>query len=265
MQREKITTINQIDSINTTINSCKDSLDDKSILNLNNKKTQLLQKIDQDLKTLLDNWPQTKERYQQESFTYNIRNKDIKVSACFESIAQEKYPKVFLPEYTSKAEIARFLLKENLPGSFPFTSGIFPFRRQAEDPKRQFAGEGGPKRTNKRFNFLAKNDRAKRLSTAFDSVTLYGDNPTYRPDVFGKVGESGVSIASLADMKDLFAGFNLCDPLTSVSMTINGPAPVILAMYLNAAIEQQVAIFTQENTELQMIVNTKKFTHRLYM
>lgn len=145
-----------------------------------------------------------------------------------------------MPKYKDYGEILRWVYRENVPGSFPFTAGVFPFKRQGEDPKRQFAGEGTPERTNRRFHYLSKDDPAKRLSTAFDSVTLYGEDPDYRPDIYGKVGESGVNVCTLDDMKKLYAGFDLCHPSTSVSMTINGPAPIILAMFMNTAIEQQV-------------------------
>src|SRR5690625_4925250 len=137
-------------------------------------------------------------------------------------------------------------MRANVPGAFPFTSGVFPFKRQGEDPTRQFAGEGTPDRTNRRFHYLSKDDEAKRLSTAFDSVTLYGEDPSERPDIYGKVGESGVSVCTLDDMKKLYAGFDLTDPRTSVSMTINGPAPIILAMYFNTAIDQQIDQFISE-------------------
>src|SRR5699024_7291144 len=141
-----------------------------------------------------------------------------------------------------------WLMKENVPGAFPFTAGVFPFKREGEDPTRQFAGEGTPERTNRRFHYLSQNAEAKRLSTAFDSVTLYGEDPAERPDIYGKVGESGVNICTLDDMKKLYSGFDLTNPLTSVSMTINGPAPIILAMYFNTAIDQQVAKFEEENS-----------------
>src|SRR5690606_32230844 len=143
--------------------------------------------------------------------------------------------------------ILRWVYAENVPGQFPYTAGVFPFKREWEDPKRQFAGEGTPERTNKRFHYLSKDDDAKRLSTAFDSVTLYGEDPDYRPDIYGKVGESGVSVCTLDDMKKLYEGFDLCAPSTSVSMTINGPAPIILAMYFNTAIDQQVDKFRKEH------------------
>jgi isobutyryl-CoA mutase len=240
---EQIKIIKNTSAIDTTLDSCADIIAQEQAEKLKNKKVQLLQSLDKDLEALLSKWDSSKEKYLQEAFTYSVRGKSLEVEACFETVAEKKYPKVCLPNYSSKEEITRFLLKENLPGYFPYTAGIFPFRRQGEDPKRQFAGEGGPTKTNKRFHYLAKDDPAKRLSTAFDSITLYGDEPQERPDVFGKIGESGVSIASLDDMKKLYAGFDLCDPMTSVSMTINGPAPIILAMYLNTAIDQQIEKF----------------------
>jgi methylmalonyl-CoA mutase len=149
-------------------------------------------------------------------------------------------PRVSLPKYVDYGEILGWVFRENVPGFFPYTAGVFPFKREGEDPKRQFAGEGSPDRTNRRFHYLSKDDTAKRLSTAFDSVTLYGEDPDHRPDIYGKVGESGVSICTLDDMKKLYAGFDLCHPSTSVSMTINGPAPIILAMYMNTAVDQQI-------------------------
>src|SRR5690606_21954626 len=149
-----------------------------------------------------------------------------------ETLSGLKIPKVALPQFKDWGEIVRWSLRENVPGRFPFTAGVFPFRRKGEDPKRQFAGEGTPERTNRRFHYLSENDEAKRLSTAFDSVTLYGEDPDYRPDIYGKVGESGVSICTLEDMKKLYDGFDLLAPTTSVSMTINGPAPIILAMFM---------------------------------
>jgi len=202
--------------------------------------------VPQDLRQALRDWQTTRSRYAAEKFTYQVRGKDIVVPALFETLSHQKLPKVALPNFTSLADVARYLRGENVPGSFPYTGGVYPFRRTEEDPKRQFAGEGGPKRTNERFHYLSKNDPAKRLSTAFDSVTLYGAEPDRRPDIYGKVGESGVSIATLEDMKQLYAGFDLCSPQTSVSMTINGPAPIILAMFLNTAIEQQIDQFRKK-------------------
>ncbi|KPC99841.1 Methylmalonyl-CoA mutase large subunit [Geobacillus sp. BCO2] len=169
-----------------------------------------------------------------------MRDKEIVTELTTKTLSGLDIPKVVLPKFKDYGEILRWVYKENVPGSFPYTAGVFPFKRQGEDPKRQFAGEGTPERTNRRFHYLCKEDKAKRLSTAFDSVTLYGEDPDYRPDIFGKVGESGVSVCTLDDMKKLYKGFDLCDPLTSVSMTINGPAPILLAMFMNTAIDQQV-------------------------
>ena len=174
-------------------------------------------------------------------FSYNVRGKSIEVKTKYKSLAGLNLPKVAFPRFSSLEDKYLFIKNQNLPGFFPYASGIFPFKRSDEDPKRMFAGEGGPSRTNERFHYLSKNDKAKRLSTAFDSVTLYGENPDKRPDIFGKIGEAGVSIATLDDMEDLFRGFNLSDPYTSVSMTINGPAPIILAMFMNTAIKQQLS------------------------
>ena len=200
-----------------------------------------------DLLETLEQWPEMLKNYSSKVFTYKVRGKDVKVESAFTTLSQLSFPKVALPRFGSKAEIADYILKENVPGSFPYTGGVYPFRRTGEDPKRQFAGEGGPARTNKRFHYLSRNDTAKRLSTAFDSVTLYGAEPDRRPDIYGKIGESGVSIATLDDMKVLYSGFDLCSPSTSVSMTINGPAPIILAMFLNGAVDQQIADFTKKH------------------
>ncbi|MBS4195878.1 fused isobutyryl-CoA mutase/GTPase IcmF [Lederbergia citri] len=188
---------------------------------------------------ILNEWETIKEKYAAEQFATSIRNREIITELRVRTLSGLSIPKVALPKYEDYGEILRWMYKENIPGAFPFTAGVFPFKRQGEDPKRQFAGEGTPKRTNRRFHYLSKDDEAKRLSTAFDSVTLYGEDPDYRPDIYGKVGESGVSICTLDDMKKLYAGFDLCSPSTSVSMTINGPAPIILAMFLNTAIAQQ--------------------------
>lgn len=191
-------------------------------------------------KRILEGWEQTKAAYSGEQFVTRIRDKEIITALKTKSLAGLDIAKVALPKYKDYGEILRWVYRENVPGSFPFTAGVFPFKREGEDPKRQFAGEGTPERTNRRFHYLSKDDPAKRLSTAFDSVTLYGEDPDYRPDIYGKVGESGVSVCTLEDMKKLYDGFDLCHPSTSVSMTINGPAPIILAMFMNTAIDQQV-------------------------
>ncbi len=195
---------------------------------------------------ILEKWNQTRRLYMSNVMTYRVRDRDIHVNLAHESLSGLDIPLVALPGFTALSETVKWLRKENLPGYFPFTAGVFPFRRTDEDPKRQFAGEGPPERTNRRFHYLTRNDTAKRLSTAFDSLTLYGEDPTEEPDIFGKIGESGVSICTLDDMKKLYAGFDLCDPNTSVSMTINGPAPIMLAFFFNTAIDQQVEKFTRE-------------------
>jgi len=176
-----------------------------------------------------------------------IRDREIRTALVHTSLSGSKIRKVALPRYEDHGEILRWQLAENVPGSFPFTAGVFAFKRENEDPTRMFAGEGDAFRTNRRFHLLADNMPAQRLSTAFDSVTLYGFDPDRRPDIYGKVGNSGVSIATLDDLKVLYSGFDLCDPKTSVSMTINGPAPTILAMFMNAAIDQQQDKFRQDN------------------
>ena len=201
----------------------------------------------QKAKGCLEEWPKIRESYQQDQLVTKVRDKEIITELYTESLSGNKIARVSVPKFEDLGEILRWLLKENLPGSFPYTAGVFPFKRTNEDPKRQFAGEGTPNRTNLRFHYLCKNDDAKRLSTAFDSVTLYGQDPDYRPDIYGKIGNSGVSVCSLDDMKKLYDGFDLCHPSTSVSMTINGPAPIILAMFMNTAIDQQVMKFEQKN------------------
>lgn len=198
-------------------------------------------KLTDESKKILAGWSSLKEKYASGRFVTKVRDKEIVTILKTKSLAGLDIPKISLPKFEDFGEILRWVYKENVPGSFPFTAGVFPFKREGEDPKRQFAGEGTPERTNRRFHYLSKDDDAKRLSTAFDSVTLYGEDPAYRPDIYGKVGNSGVSICTLEDMKKLYDGFDLCAPSTSVSMTINGPAPIILAMFMNTAIQQQIA------------------------
>lgn len=197
-------------------------------------------------KRLLETWPAVRESYAQDEFVVKIRDKEIRTKLNRTTLSGSKIPRVSVPKYDDHGELLKWLLLENVPGKFPFTGGVFQFKRESEDPTRMFAGEGDAFRTNRRFKQLSEHSPAKRLSTAFDSVTLYGFDPDPQPDIYGKVGNSGVSIATLEDMKVLYEGFDLCDPSTSVSMTINGPAPTILAMYLNAAIDQQVDSFKQE-------------------
>lgn len=185
-------------------------------------------------------WDKQKEKYEADTFTFQVRDKKITIDLTTTTLSGLKIPKVKFPSFADWGDRVRWLYKENVPGEFPYTAGVFPFKRQGEDPTRQFAGEGTPDRTNRRFHYLSEGETAKRLSTAFDSVTLYGEDPAYEPDVYGKVGESGVNVCTLDDMKKLYAGFDLTAPSTSVSMTINGPAPIILAMYFNTAIDQQI-------------------------
>ncbi|MGO4498393.1 fused isobutyryl-CoA mutase/GTPase IcmF [Paenibacillus sp. 2RAB27] len=194
---------------------------------------------------LLEDWPAIREAYAQDELVTRVRDREMRSALYTESLSGSKIPKISLPRYEDDGEILQWLLKENLPGYFPYTAGVFHFKRTNEEPKRQFAGEGTPERTNRRFHYLCKNEEAKRLSTAFDSVTLYGHDPDYRPDIYGKIGNSGVNVCTLTDMNKLYAGFDLCHPSTSVSMTINGPAPMILAMFMNTAIQQQVEEFIQ--------------------
>ncbi len=195
---------------------------------------------------LIEEWPELKKRYSAPEVTFEVRGREIAVESATTTLSGSRVPRVALPRFEDWGEILRFRLQENLPGFYPFTAGVFPFKRDEESPRRQFAGEGGPSRTNQRFHYLSRNDTAKRLSTAFDSVTLYGENPGERPDIFGKIGEGGVSVATLDDMKDLYQGFDLLDPSTSVSMTINGPAPTVLAMFFNTAIDREVERFERE-------------------
>ncbi|MYL36588.1 fused isobutyryl-CoA mutase/GTPase IcmF [Halobacillus litoralis] len=202
--------------------------------------------IDRDALDKLGDWDGLHERYSGDTYTFEVRGRAITMDLTTESLSGTKIPKVALPRYKDWGDRLTWLLQENVPGAFPFTAGVFPFKRKGEDPKRQFAGEGTPERTNRRFHYLSEGDDAKRLSTAFDSVTLYGEDPDERPDIYGKVGESGVNICTLEDMKKLYDGFDLVDPTTSVSMTINGPAPIILAMFFNTAVDQQLEKFQEE-------------------
>jgi len=203
--------------------------------------------LDHRARRLLELWPKMKTSYAGDEYVVKIRDREIRTDLTHTTLAGSRIPKIALPRYEDDGEILKWLLKENVPGSFPYTAGVFAFKREGEDPTRMFAGEGDPFRTNARFKYLSKESPAKRLSVAFDSVTLYGCDPDERPDIYGKVGNAGVSIATLDDMKVLFDGFDLCAPSTSVSMTINGPAPTILAMFLNTAIDQRLDRFRDEN------------------
>lgn len=207
---------------------------------LSTKRDEVKSSITEETFGILDDLDKTLTMYKDGTFSYKVRDKEINVKTKYTSLSHSEVSRVGFPKFESTVEKYKFARHCNLPGFFPYGGGIFPFKRADEDPKRMFAGEGGPKRTNDRFHFLSKDDPAKRLSTAFDSVTLYGEDPDERPDIFGKIGEAGVSIATLDDMKVLYGGFDLTAPMTSVSMTINGPAPIILAMFMNTAISQQL-------------------------
>jgi isobutyryl-CoA mutase len=214
-----------------------------------------------ELKKSLETFPEVQKLYKDDNFHYKVREETISVPLFHESLSKQKIRKVTPPHFRSKADLARFLMLENLPGGFPYTAGVFPFKRTEEDPKRQFAGEGTPTQTNTRFHLLCKGEKAKRLSTAFDSVTLYGHNPERRPDIYGKIGESGVSVCSLDDAKKLYHGFDLCDPTTSVSMTINGPAPMLLSFFFNTAIDQEIEKFELENKRKPTNEEWEKIKH----
>ncbi len=212
--------------------------------------------LDGRCKRILDHWEEKRAAYAADEFVYKVRNREIHVPTFTESLSHSRIPRVVLPRYKDWGEILRWSLQENVPGEFPFTAGVFPFKRKGEDPTRMFAGEGGPERTNRRFHYLSLDMPANRLSTAFDSVTLYGEDPDYRPDIYGKVGNSGVSICCLDDAKKLYSGFDLSDPRTSVSMTINGPAATICAFFMNAAVDQQCEKYIRENG-LEHLVEAK--------
>lgn len=192
-------------------------------------------------------WEDKVNKYKNPVYSFKVRDKEIKIKTHTESLSHSQIPKVALPKYQAWGDILKWCLQENVPGEFPYTSGLYPFKREGEDPTRMFAGEGGPERTNRRFHYVSLGMPAKRLSTAFDSVTLYGNDPDYRPDIYGKIGNAGVSICCLDDAKKLYSGFNLAHPMTSVSMTINGPAPMLLGFFMNAAIDQQCEIYIKEN------------------
>ena len=220
--------------------------DDPAAAGLPSLRTDVDSRLDDEPRTLLDEWPEVVEAYSGDEHTVTIRDRQTTTRLTKESLSGTHVPRVALPRTTDHGDLLRFLMRENLPGRFPFTAGVFPFKRDAERPARMFAGEGDAFRTNRRFHLLSEGQPATRLSTAFDSVTLYGFDPDLRPDIYGKVGNAGVSICTLDDMKVLFDGFDLCDPSTSVSMTINGPAPTILAMFLNTAIDQRLDRFRAE-------------------
>lgn len=240
----------------------EDAADQTSIkTQINQLKEKWWNQLDEQAREILLTWDDRALQYRQEQFTYTVRKRRVSVPLEFETLSGTKLRRVVFPEIKDPGERVRFGLLENLPGYFPFTAGVFPFKRTTEDPTRMFAGEGSPERTNRRFHLLAEGMPAKRLSTAFDSVTLYGADPSTEPDVYGKIGNAGVSICTLDDMKKLYSGFNLCDPTTSVSMTINGPAPMILAMFMNTAIDQQVELYLREVGSWEEVKNEIQNRH----
>jgi isobutyryl-CoA mutase len=214
--------------------------DDEPLAPLRRRYNEALAELGDEHVALLKAWPARRAGVESEQYSYRVRDRELRGENYTESLSRLSLPRLAPPKYEDWGEVLRFLLRENLPGAYPYTGGVYPYRREEEDPIRMFAGEGMPERTNRRFHYLAGGHAATRLSTAFDSVTLYGEDPDERPDVYGRIGNSGVSIATLDDMKRLYSGFDLCDPSTSVSMTINGPAPMILAMFMNTAVDQQV-------------------------
>ena len=223
-------------------------LDDvNSKVTLKQKYDEIELELDGFNKKIIENWEGKKKLYKDDYYSFKVRDKEIKIATHTESLSHLQIPKISLPSYKAWGDILRWNLKENVPGEFPYAAGVFPFKREGEDPTRMFAGEGGPERTNKRFHYVSLGLPAKRLSTAFDSVTLYGEDPDRRPDIYGKIGNSGVSISCLDDLKKLYSGFNLADSMTSVSITINGPAPMMVGYYFNGAIDQQCELYIKEN------------------
>jgi isobutyryl-CoA mutase len=221
---------------------------DRLIKDLEATKSEIGRQLTAENIDILDGWQAKIEKFKAPVYTFQVRGKDIKIETHTESLSHTMVPKIALPRYTAWGDILRWSLSENVPGEFPYAAGIYPFKREGEDPTRMFAGEGAPERTNRRFHYVSLHMPARRLSTAFDSVTLYGRDPDTRPDIYGKIGNAGVSVCCLDDAKKLYSGFNLVDPKTSVSMTINGPAPMILAYFLNAAIDQQCEVYIKQNS-----------------
>ncbi len=244
----------QVQSIQTTIDLLKNN--ETLVGSLKSSLAEISNKLTKENEEILTSWPAKKANYEGEYFSYFVRGKEIKLKTTTQSLSHISIPKVSLPKYHSWQDLLRWILMENVPGEFPFTAGVFPFKRKEEDPTRMFAGEGHPERTNRRFHYVSIGMPANRLSTAFDSVTLYGEDPDYRPDIYGKIGNSGVSVCCLDDAKKLYSGFDLCDPRTSVSMTINGPAATICAYFMNAAIDQQCEKYITEN-QLEDLVEQK--------
>ncbi len=233
-------------SVETLKNASLDDRD-KIIKGLKEQYEKLSLELDPHNKLMIEQWSETRRQYTGEFYKFKVRDKEIAIKTHTESLSHTQVPKVALPRYQAWGDLLKWMLLENVPGVFPYTAGIYPFKREGEDPTRMFAGEGGPERTNRRFHYVSLATPAKRLSTAFDSVTLYGHDPDYRPDIYGKIGNAGVAICCLDDAKKLYSGFNLADPRTSVSMTINGPAPMLLGYFMNAAIDQQCELYIRQN------------------
>ncbi len=231
------------------------------ISSLNDKQKEIALDFDGKVQQVVESWKSKVNAYSQDTFIYKVRNKEIKVDTKTMSLSGMKIPRIALPKFSDWGDIVQWSYQENVPGEFPFTAGVFPFKRKGEDPTRMFAGEGGPERTNRRFHYLSDGMPASRLSTAFDSVTLYGEDPDHRPDIYGKIGNSGVSICCLDDAKKLYSGFDLCNPSTSVSMTINGPAATICAFFMNAAIDQQCELYIKEHNLQSKVEQTLKETY----
>ncbi len=247
------------------------SPEDNAVKTLTEIYNKLEESLDSECRRILQEWPDTIKKYKADEFIYKVRDKEIKQSLFSESLSKLRIPKISLPKYEAWGDVLRWLLTENVPGEFPYAAGVFPLKREGEDPTRMFAGEGGPERTNKRFHYVSLGQPAHRLSTAFDSVTLYGEDPGLRPDIYGKIGNSGVSIATLDDAKKLYSGFDLCHASTSVSMTINGPAPMLLGFFMNAAIDQQCEKYIIENgleaeikVKIDQIFKSKGITQPIY-
>ncbi len=247
--KEQSAIAGKIYSINETINVLSESDGDHAgiISSLKQQATNLERQLDGNCKKLLEDWPAKVKNYEGDFYEFKVREKTLRIQTYSTSLSHQRIPKVSLPKYESWRELLYWMLMENVPGEFPYAAGVFRFKRENEDPTRMFAGEGGPERTNKRFHYVSMGMPAKRLSTAFDSVTLYGRDPDYRPDIYGKIGNSGVSVCCLDDAKKLYSGFNLSDPATSVSMTINGPSAIVAAFFMNAAIDQQCELYIRQN------------------
>ncbi len=264
---EKQTTVAQkLYGINKAIETAKENssgemaeVSNELVAQLETLYTQVELDLDPKNKVLLEQWADKVKRYKDPEFKFKVRNKELSIETHSKSLSDTNIPKISMPKYQGWGDILKWNLQENVPGEFPYTAGLFPFKREGEDPTRMFAGEGGPERTNRRFHYVSKGMPAKRLSTAFDSVTLYGNDPAIRPDIYGKIGNAGVSICCLDDAKKLYSGFDLAHAMTSVSMTINGPAPMLLGFFLNAAVDQQCERFITENgLEKEVAATIKK-------